>query len=162
VEKDKSVRDFMKYFRRHEAQMSNRESPQIDCIAPFFSILLAVSCDAQTVPAETHSDPSYKPAQPTSKSVDLGMFQRIRDEGLFHSDVMEFASALNDPVNTRLTGSPDYQEGDEWARRQLVMNDCYANFFTRNLPARSAVEVAGLPRNGLVEIEATALGQTYL
>jgi 2-iminobutanoate/2-iminopropanoate deaminase len=38
-----------------------------------------------------------------------------------------------------------------------VMNKVYARFFTGTLPARTAVEVSGLPRNCLIEIEATAL-----
>jgi 2-iminobutanoate/2-iminopropanoate deaminase len=38
-----------------------------------------------------------------------------------------------------------------------AMNEVYATFFTSNLPARSTVEVARLPRNCLIEIEATAL-----
>jgi 2-iminobutanoate/2-iminopropanoate deaminase len=38
-----------------------------------------------------------------------------------------------------------------------VMNKIYATFFTGTLPARTAVEVSGLPRNCLIEIEATAL-----
>ncbi|HZW03539.1 MAG TPA: RidA family protein [Anaerolineaceae bacterium] len=37
------------------------------------------------------------------------------------------------------------------------MNEVYATFFTRNPPARSAVQVAALPRNVAVEIEAVAL-----
>ncbi len=35
-------------------------------------------------------------------------------------------------------------------------NEIYAMFFTKNLPARSAVEVAALPKNALVEIECIA------
>lgn len=38
-----------------------------------------------------------------------------------------------------------------------VMNKIYAKFFTGTLSAGTAVEVAGLPRNCLTEIEATAL-----
>jgi len=38
-----------------------------------------------------------------------------------------------------------------------TMNGIYAQFFTQNPPARSAVEVAALPLGGLVEIEAVAL-----
>jgi 2-iminobutanoate/2-iminopropanoate deaminase len=41
-----------------------------------------------------------------------------------------------------------------------AMNEVYAKFFTGTLPARSTVEVVALPKNGLVEIEATALGQS--
>ena len=37
------------------------------------------------------------------------------------------------------------------------MNAIYAEFFTANPPARSAVQVAALPKNGAVEIEAIAL-----
>jgi 2-iminobutanoate/2-iminopropanoate deaminase len=37
------------------------------------------------------------------------------------------------------------------------MNAIYAEFFTENPPARSAVEVAALPKGVAVEIEAVAL-----
>ncbi|MCA9960557.1 MAG: RidA family protein [Chloroflexota bacterium] len=38
-----------------------------------------------------------------------------------------------------------------------AMNEVYARFFPNNPPARSAVQVAALPLNGRVEIEAVAL-----
>lgn len=37
------------------------------------------------------------------------------------------------------------------------MNAVYAEFFPANCPARSAVQVAALPKNGAVEIEVVAL-----
>lgn len=37
------------------------------------------------------------------------------------------------------------------------MNAIYAEFFTENPPARSAVQVAALPKNAAVEIEAIAI-----
>lgn len=37
------------------------------------------------------------------------------------------------------------------------MNKVYGEFFTENFPARSAVQVAALPKDGVVEIEAVAL-----
>ena len=37
------------------------------------------------------------------------------------------------------------------------MNAVYAQFFTQNFPARSTVQVAALPKNGAVEIEAIAI-----
>ena len=37
------------------------------------------------------------------------------------------------------------------------MNAIYTEFFGQNPPARSTVEVAGLPKGGLVEIEAVVL-----
>ena len=38
-----------------------------------------------------------------------------------------------------------------------LMNDVYARFFTERFPARSAVQVAALPKGGAVEIEAVAV-----
>lgn len=37
------------------------------------------------------------------------------------------------------------------------MNAIYASYFGENPPARTTVAVAGLPKNGLIEIEAVAL-----
>lgn len=37
-----------------------------------------------------------------------------------------------------------------------AMNGVYAEFFTQDFPARSAVQVAALPKGGAVEIEAVA------
>ncbi len=38
-----------------------------------------------------------------------------------------------------------------------AMNGIYGEYFTKKFPARSAVQVARLPKDGLVEIEAIAL-----
>jgi len=38
-----------------------------------------------------------------------------------------------------------------------AMNGVYGEFFTKKFPARSAVQVTRLPKDGLVEIEAIAL-----
>ena len=38
-----------------------------------------------------------------------------------------------------------------------AMNEVYATFFPQNPPARSAVEVARLPKDALIEIEAIAV-----
>jgi 2-iminobutanoate/2-iminopropanoate deaminase len=45
------------------------------------------------------------------------------------------------------------QDMNDFAR----MNGVYAEFFTENFPARSAVQVAALPKGGVVEIEAVAV-----
>jgi 2-iminobutanoate/2-iminopropanoate deaminase len=39
-----------------------------------------------------------------------------------------------------------------------LMNEVYAKFFKEGLPARAAVEVARLPKDALVEIDAIAVG----
>jgi 2-iminobutanoate/2-iminopropanoate deaminase len=36
------------------------------------------------------------------------------------------------------------------------MNDVYAKYFTQSLPARSTIQVAGLPKGAGVEIEIVA------
>lgn len=38
-----------------------------------------------------------------------------------------------------------------------AVNEVYAEYFTEKMPARSAVQVAKLPKDGVIEIEAVAL-----
>ena len=70
-------------------------------------------------PAPATVDP-YAEVQPAIESLDLTMYQRIRDEGLNHSHVMEFASALMDGIGPRLTGSPNLKKANEWTRDTLT------------------------------------------
>ncbi|RRA50025.1 M20/M25/M40 family metallo-hydrolase [Acidipila sp. EB88] len=58
------------------------------------------------------------------EAVDLGMYARIRDEGLNHSRVMEYASALNDDIGPRLTGSPGMARANAWTRDTLTAMGC--------------------------------------
>jgi len=52
------------------------------------------------------------------------MYQRIRDEGLSHSHIMEYASALMDGIGPRLTGSPNVKHANEWTRDQFTAMGC--------------------------------------
>ena len=70
-------------------------------------------------PAPAQVDP-YSEVQPATETLDLNMYQRIRDEGLNHSHVMEFASALMDGIGPRLTGSPNLKKANEWTRDTLT------------------------------------------
>jgi hypothetical protein len=70
-------------------------------------------------PAPVAVDP-YTEVQPATETLDLSMYQRIRDEGLNHSHVMEFASALMDGIGPRLTGSPNAKKANEWTRDTLT------------------------------------------
>lgn len=64
--------------------------------------------------------------------------------------VLESAgSGLNFVIKTTVF----LQDMGDFAR----MNAVYAEFFPENAPARSTVQVAGLPKAALVEIECTAL-----
>ena len=73
---------------------------------------------------EDASKLSYEPPQPATETLDLTMYQRIRQEGLSHSHVMEYASGLMDGFGPRLTGSPNLKRANEWTRDQLTAMGC--------------------------------------
>ncbi|MGC2248208.1 MAG: M20/M25/M40 family metallo-hydrolase [Terriglobales bacterium] len=75
-------------------------------------------------PAPNAPSPSYEQPQPTREDLDYAMYDRIREEGLHHSHVMEFASALMDGIGPRLTGSPNLQRANAWTRDQLAAMGC--------------------------------------
>jgi hypothetical protein len=70
-------------------------------------------------PPTTPIDP-YAEVQPATESLDLAMYQRIRDEGLNHSHVMDFGYALMDGIGQRLTGSPNLAKANAWTRDTLA------------------------------------------
>src|ERR1700730_3199840 len=75
----------------------------------------------------TSSDPnkpSYEAPQPQRENLDYSMYQRIRDEAIGHSHVMEYASGLTDGIGGRLTGSPNVKRANEWTRDQLAAMGC--------------------------------------
>lgn len=79
------------------------------------------SKDSRAVEA---NKPSYELPQPATENLDFTMYQRIRDEGLAHSHVMEFASGLADGIGPRLTGSPNLKRANEWTRDQFTAMGC--------------------------------------
>jgi hypothetical protein len=68
--------------------------------------------------------PSYEMPQPATENLDLTMYQRIREEGLSHSHIMEYASGLTDGIGPRLTGSPNLKKANEWTRDQFTAMGC--------------------------------------
>jgi carboxypeptidase Q len=68
--------------------------------------------------------PSYEQPQPAKENIDATMYGRIRDEGIAHSHVMEYASGLADGIGPRLTGSPNVKKANEWTRDQLTAMGC--------------------------------------
>jgi carboxypeptidase Q len=76
----------------------------------------AISSDA--------NKPSYELPQPAKENLDYNMYQQIRIEGLTHSHVMEYASAMMDGIGPRLTGSPNLKHANEWTRDQLAAMGC--------------------------------------
>ena len=89
-----------------------------------FALPLAAA-DKKTNPNSSDANkPSYELPQPAKETLDLSMYQQIRYEGLAHSHVMEFASALMDGIGPRLTGSPNLKRANEWTRDQLAAMGC--------------------------------------
>ena len=98
-----------------------------------YTVVIALAClSAALFAAEkpkTAVDPnasmlSSESAQPAKETIDYTMYQRIRDEGLRHSHVMEYASALMDGIGPRLTGSPNLKRANEWTRDQFTAMGC--------------------------------------
>jgi carboxypeptidase Q len=103
--------------------------PNLSTVALTLSICFALPLSAADK-AKTNSSssdagkPSYELPQPAKENFDLRMYQQIRIEGLDHSHVMEYASALMDGIGPRLTGSPNLKRANEWTRDQLAAMGC--------------------------------------
>ena len=82
------------------------------------------AADKKDAKSAESSKPSYEQPQPATETLDYGMYNRIRDEGLQHSHVMEFGSALMDGIGPRLTGSPNLKKANEWTRDQFTAMGC--------------------------------------
>ena len=92
----------------------------VSLFAAFFCAAVALyAADKSKTPAPSPVDP-YTEVQPATETLDLDMYQRIRDEGLNRSHVMEFGSALMDGIGPRLTGSPNLMKANEWTRDTLT------------------------------------------
>ena len=90
----------------------------------FALTLSAAAADKSKSAAADANQPSYELPQPQRETLDYGMYQRIRDEGLGHSHVMEYASALDDDIGPRLTGSANLKHANEWTRDQFTAMGC--------------------------------------
>lgn len=88
-----------------------------------FAATAAEKKSKETKPEDT-SKLSYELPQPAVETLDLTMYQRIREEGLSHSHIMEYASGLMDGIGPRLTGSPNLKRANEWTRTQLAAMGC--------------------------------------
>ena len=77
----------------------------------------AMAAPAKKTPEATAASPS---AAQSPEAIDLAMYGRIRNEGLQHSRVMEYASALDDAIGPRLTGSPEMAKANAWTRDTLT------------------------------------------
>jgi carboxypeptidase Q len=62
--------------------------------------------------------------QSGTESIDLNVYNAIREEGLQHSHVMDYAGGLMDGIGPRLTGSPNMAKANAWTRDQLGKMGC--------------------------------------
>src|SRR5271163_3787280 len=88
-----------------------------------FSLFAADKDKKEAAPKEPPR-PSYEMPQPEKESLDLAMYQNIREEALAHSHIMEYASGLMDGIGPRLTGSPNLKRANEWTRDQFTAMGC--------------------------------------
>ena len=88
--------------------------------------LITISSYAAENPkaAASADTPAWEQPQPAVEKIDLNMYMRIREEGLQHSHIMEYASALADGIGPRLTGSPNLAKANAWTRDQLTAMGC--------------------------------------
>jgi hypothetical protein len=63
-------------------------------------------------------------AQQPQSAAELETIGRIRQEGIFDSKAMEYASGLFDGIGPRLTGSPNMKKANDWTRDQLTRMGC--------------------------------------
>src|SRR3984893_720160 len=68
--------------------------------------------------------PSYEMPQPDRETLDMTMYESIREEATKHSHIMEYASGLMDGIGPRLTGSPNLKKANEWTKEQLTAMGC--------------------------------------
>jgi carboxypeptidase Q len=87
-------------------------------------LALPLSAGDQPTPKSESEKPSYEQPQPGKENLDLTAYQRIREEGIGHSHIMEYASGLMDGIGPRLTGSPNVKRANEWTRDQLTAMGC--------------------------------------
>jgi carboxypeptidase Q len=98
------------------------------CSFPNCSLYAADARDKKTTDTQKVTQRGYDyehpAAQPSQENLDLAMYGRIREEGLNHSHIMEYATSLFDGIGPRLTGSPNMAKANAWTRDQLAAMGC--------------------------------------
>ena len=84
-----------------------------------FALLLSAFFTFAAAGQPNKSAPMQSTLQPAHEALDLETIARIRDEGLGHSHIMEYASGLFDGIGPRLTGSPEFERAAQWSIDQL-------------------------------------------
>ena len=85
-------------------------------LSPSYSVLRA----QQPTPTPQTPASSAQPAQTPAPTPTPGVVERIRDEGMNRSQVMQTLSYLTDVIGPRLTNSPGMKRANEWTRDRLT------------------------------------------
>jgi carboxypeptidase Q len=86
--------------------------------------VVALAADKPKPKSAEPDVPAWEQPQPAVEKIDYTAYMRIREEGLQHSHIMEYASALADDIGPRLTGSPNLAKANAWTRDQLTAMGC--------------------------------------
>jgi hypothetical protein len=89
------------------------------CASLLFPAVLMVFSSSMVPGQAVKSAANETTAQPSMESLDLTTIERIRNEGIWHSHVMEYGSGLFDGIGPRLTGSPEFERSAQWSIDQL-------------------------------------------
>ena len=90
------------------------------CTTTLFATLLGTVLPLAAAPSRAEDATAGAAPQPAQETIDLGMYARIRAEGLQHSHVMDYMTGLSDGIGPRLTGSPNMKRANEWTRDRLT------------------------------------------
>jgi carboxypeptidase Q len=80
----------------------------------------ASTSQTSAAPAAALSQPSAQQSPQTSAKDPNDPIERIKDEGMNRSQVMQTLSYLSDVIGPRLTASPGMKRSNEWTRDQLT------------------------------------------
>jgi carboxypeptidase Q len=87
------------------------------------SLLMGLAFDASCTARAADvvpDEPSKRTEALRKDGVDLATYAAVRGEGLGHSEVMTFVSALSDGIGARLMGSPNMQKAYDWSLATLT------------------------------------------
>jgi carboxypeptidase Q len=90
----------------------------------FLTFLSLAPAQKKSAQPASQPAPASAQAQQAHESLDLTMYARIREEGLAHSRVMDYATALFDDIGPRLTGSPNLTKAYQWTSDQFTAMGC--------------------------------------
>ncbi|HEY0564066.1 MAG TPA: peptidase M28, partial [Terriglobales bacterium] len=102
----------------------DRRGARLCALTLCFALPLSAADKKKPTNAPANTPPSYEQPQPARENIDLAMYTAIRDEGISHSHVMDYASGLMDGIGPRLTGSPNAKRANEWTRDQFTAMGC--------------------------------------